>query len=146
MGTFDKYALGFSREKLSGVLSAEQVDEFLSAPSLEEQRQLFDLWPVQKLRQAYRYDSPRKIPIAESTMWFSTPGNLQARKPRPKAVALQSSSLSRYLTRRSKMSPGPGWRERVDTCQRETTFTSAGFCAEVEGTTLSLGRNMPHLT
>ena len=42
-------------ELLVGVVSNQEVDHFLSACSLEEQREIFDSWPLDKFRDAYRF-------------------------------------------------------------------------------------------
>lgn len=49
--------LELSREYLPPVLSCEQVDAFMSAQSLEEQRLVFDQWPIDNLKEAYWYDN-----------------------------------------------------------------------------------------
>ena len=47
--------LRFPSEFLVGVVSNQEVDHFLSASSLEEQREIFDHWPLDKFRDAYRF-------------------------------------------------------------------------------------------
>ena len=54
LGKFERHTLSFSRDYMQRVVPPEQVDRFLSATSLEEQRELFDHWPIEKLRDAYR--------------------------------------------------------------------------------------------
>ena len=48
-------------ELLVGVVSAQEVDHFLSACSLEEQREIFDSWPLDKFRDAYRSEVHKYI-------------------------------------------------------------------------------------
>ena len=55
MGKFEKYLIVFSREHLSHMLSKEQIDVFLDSTSLDEQKQTFDQWPLDKLCESYWY-------------------------------------------------------------------------------------------
>ena len=54
-GKFEKFIIALSRDIVPSLLSSEQVDAFLSAQSLDEQRRLFDEWPTEKLKALYRY-------------------------------------------------------------------------------------------
>lgn len=53
MGKFEKYINVLTSDHLSRVVSSEQVDSFLSAKSLTEQRQIFDNWSTDKLKEVY---------------------------------------------------------------------------------------------
>ena len=57
-GKFEKYIIELSRDFLPHVVSDEQIDVFLSAPSLDEQRRLFDQLLTDKLKEIYWYVCP----------------------------------------------------------------------------------------
>ena len=53
MGKFEKYISVLTSDHLSHVLPSKQVDSFLSAGSLTEQKQIFDDWSTDKLKEVY---------------------------------------------------------------------------------------------
>ena len=50
---FEQYIKEFPDKLLPTVLSREQVDTFLSAQSVDKQRELFKQWPLDKFKEVF---------------------------------------------------------------------------------------------